>query len=115
MRASDPIVVVIVPERRDDHAVADTSARRERLQIDVARPRSGEVNDGRRGCGVRASIFDTSGNGTRGACGSESRKMDGEADADGDETNAWSAWSTRRTRYAPDVWSRRDTAAWAWP
>jgi hypothetical protein len=38
----------------------------------------------RRGLGVRASIFDTSEDGTRGACGSESRKAIGEAGADAD-------------------------------
>jgi hypothetical protein len=37
---------------------------------------------------VRASIFDTSGDGTRGACGSESRKVNDEAEGDVDATEA---------------------------
>jgi hypothetical protein len=73
-RAADPAVVVIVLERHGDHTLADTSPRRERLQSDAARPLREAVDNGRRGCGVRASIFDTSGDGTRGACGSQSRK-----------------------------------------
>jgi hypothetical protein len=66
-RAADPIVVVI----RGDRTLADTSARRLRLQSDAARPRSGAVENGRRGCVARSSIPDTSGDGTRGACGCE--------------------------------------------
>jgi hypothetical protein len=87
-RAADPAVVVIVLERRGDHALADTSARRERLQVDAARPCSGAVRNRRHGCGVRASIFDTSGDGTRGACGSESRNAIDDVDADVDTRDA---------------------------
>jgi hypothetical protein len=38
-QAADPAAAVVVLERRGDHpALADTSARRKRLQIDAARP-----------------------------------------------------------------------------
>jgi hypothetical protein len=87
-QAADPAVVVIVLERRGDDAFADTSARRERRQIGTTRRRSRAVEDGRRGCGIRASIFDTSGDRPRRACGSESRKANDEADADVDATGA---------------------------
>jgi hypothetical protein len=81
-------IIVIVLQRRRDHTLADTSARLERLQIDAARLRRGAVDNRRRRCGVRANIFDAFGDGTRGACGSESRKANEEADADMNATGA---------------------------
>jgi hypothetical protein len=87
-RAADPTLVVIVLEGSRDDGLADTSARRERFQSDAARPLSVTVENGRRGCGVRASIFDTSGDGTRGVCRSKSRKANDEADADVDGMDA---------------------------
>jgi hypothetical protein len=74
-----------------------------RLQIDAARPRSGAVDNERRVCGIRASIFDTSGDGTRGACESGSRNANDEADPDVGATEAVERMVDAMNALRPDM------------
>jgi hypothetical protein len=84
------ITIVLVRKLRSHHAIADAPARRERVPVGAREPAQ---RGGRRRAGVRESVFEMSGDGTRGACGSDSRNVKNEVDADVDAMD-WAANAT---------------------
>jgi hypothetical protein len=100
-QAADTALIVIVSEPRGDNTLADTSARRARLQIDAARPRSEPVGSQRRGSAYIRESSMRSGMARATRAGPRPERRTTMLTRTWTRRMRWSSRATRWTRYVP--------------